>query len=318
MSTENTYNHYESIYWVFTQLCNDKCDHCYNSSGPQGERISEEDCMNIIANLPDTVDRLILSGGEPLAEKKLLYNILDRLKERFNGATQIMLQTNGDLLTGEILDTLVEKGVTRIDLASIDRYHKNAGARLGVLKELFFSRGFSDENSAPLIEKDTYLKNEKLSFGYWGATEDLWLGGNWARGRAMEKNGWLKNPDHNFCKILSGARGFLGGTELPMEISIQLWKINPCCPGTKFPMGDARKEKVADVLQRISKIEMFQKLNLGEPWQMGKHIGISEEQAKAETAVVENICLYCDLFFLKHVDSKTLEPKILITTLPNI
>jgi hypothetical protein len=138
----------------------------------------------------------------------------------------------------------------------------------------------------------------------------MWLGGNWARGRAMEKNNWLKNPDHNFCKILSGARGFLGGTELPMEISIQLWKINPCCPGTKYPMGDARKEKVADVLQRVSKMEVFQKLNLGEPWQMGKHIGISEEQAKADTAVVENICLYCDLFFLKHIDSKTLELKI--------
>ncbi|MEO7767877.1 MAG: radical SAM protein [Ferruginibacter sp.] len=317
MTAENNYNHYESIYWVFTQLCNDKCDHCYNSSGPQGERISEQDCMMIIENLPDTVDRLILSGGEPLTEKILLYKILDRLKEKFNGATQIMLQTNGDLLTGEILDILVEKGVTRIDLASIDRYHKNAGARLEVLKQVFFSRGFSDDNTAPLIEKETYLKKGKLSFGYWGATEDMWLGGNWARGRAMEKNNWLKNPNHNFCKILSGARGFLGGTELPMEISIQLWKINPCCPGTKYPLGDARKEKVADVLQRVSKMEVFQQLNLGEPWQMGKHIGISEEQAKAETVVLENICLYCDLFFLKHLDSKTMEPKEGHTHFPN-
>ncbi len=45
---------------------------------------------------------------------------------------------------------------------------------------------------------------------------------------------------------------------------------------------------------------------------MGKHIGISEDQAKAETAVVENICLYCDLFFLKHIDSVTLELKTAI------
>lgn len=74
-------------------------------------------------------------------------------------------------------------------------------------------------------------------------------------------------------------------------------------------MGDARKEKVADVLQRISKMEVFQKLNLGEPWQMGEHIGISVDQAKVETAVVENICLYCDLFFLKHINSKTMELK---------
>ena len=25
----------------------------------------------------------------------------------------------------------------------------------------------------------------------------------------------------------------------------QLWKINPCCPGTKDPLGDARIEKVS-------------------------------------------------------------------------
>lgn len=310
MNQDPDFNKYESIYWVFTQLCNDKCDHCYNSSGPQGTRITEEECMHIIENLPDRLGRLILSGGEPLAEKKLLYSILDKLKEKYKGATQVMLQTNGDLLTGEILDTLIAKGVTRIDLASIDRYHKNAGARLEILKALFFSRGFSDENTAPLIERENYLDNEKLSFGYWGANEEMWLGGNWARGRAMEKNIWLKNPNHNFCKILSGARGFLGGAELPMEISIQLWKINPCCPGTKYPMGDARKEKVTDVLQRVSKMKIFQELNNGEPWKMGESIGITEAEAKKETEVLENICLYCDSFFARYIDPETLQPKV--------
>ena len=39
-----------------------------------------------------------------------------------------MLQTNGDLMTGQILDTLLEKGVC-IDIASIDRYHKHAGKK---------------------------------------------------------------------------------------------------------------------------------------------------------------------------------------------
>jgi MoaA/NifB/PqqE/SkfB family radical SAM enzyme len=73
------FNHIESVYWVFTQLCNDKCDHCYNTSGPQGERISEEDCLAIIDNLPDSIGRLILSGGEPLADKKLLFSVLDKL-----------------------------------------------------------------------------------------------------------------------------------------------------------------------------------------------------------------------------------------------
>jgi organic radical activating enzyme len=34
-------------------------------SGPKGERISHEECMAIIENLPDRIDRIILSGGEP-------------------------------------------------------------------------------------------------------------------------------------------------------------------------------------------------------------------------------------------------------------
>ena len=59
------FNHCESIYWVFTQLCNDKCDHCYNSSGPQGTRISAQDCLRIVRNLPDSVDRSSSPAASP-------------------------------------------------------------------------------------------------------------------------------------------------------------------------------------------------------------------------------------------------------------
>lgn len=297
------FNHCESLYWVFTQLCNDECDHCYNDSGPYGARISEEECMMIIDNLPERIDRIILSGGEPIADRKKLYNILDALRERYTDqGTQIMLQTNGDLLTEEILDILIEKGVTRFDIASIDRFHKKAGARLMELAELFESRGVNGEDKDPLVDKQNYLHGHPLSWGAWGATDDMWLGGNWARGRAMEKDIWKRDPEHNFCTILSGARNFLGGYEdIPQEISIQLWRINPCCPGTKFPMGDARKEKVADVLARMAEHPVFKKLNEGDPWRMGEHLGVTEAEAKARTRELENICLYCDAFFNEHL-----------------
>jgi Radical SAM superfamily/4Fe-4S single cluster domain len=302
------FNHCESIYWVFTQLCNDKCDHCYNLSGPQGARISEEDCMAIIDNLPDHIDRLILSGGEPLADKKLLYAILDRLHERYAGRTQIMLQTNGDLLTGDILDTLIAKGVSRFDIASIDRYHKHAGDRLLTLAELFESRGVNGDDRDPLIEKDTYLVTQHpLSWGYWGATDDMWLGGNWARGRAMEKDIWKRDPSHNFCKVLSGGIGFLTGSEgIPQEISIQLWRINPCCPGTLKAMGDARRDKVADVLARVAQSPVFQKINEGDPLSMGESVGISREFAEARNEQLQNVCLWCDEFFRQYFDVDTL------------
>jgi hypothetical protein len=226
------------------------------------------------------------------------------LKERYDDRTQIMLQTNGDLLNEERLDTLIEKGVTRFDIASIDRFHKHAGARIMELADLFETRGVAGDEKDPLVEKENYLVDTRLSWGYWGATDDMWLGGNWARGRAMETDIWKRDPHHNFCTILSGARNFLGGYEdIPQEISIQLWKINPCCPGTKFPMGDARTEKVVDVLQRVSKMEVFQHLNDGEPWKMGAHLGISEEEAKRLTEEDQNICLYCDRFFNDHMQA---------------
>jgi organic radical activating enzyme len=305
------FNHCESLYWVFTQLCNDQCDHCYNLSGPQGARISEAECMQIIDNLPDQIDRIILSGGEPLADKKLLYAILDRLGERYGDTTQIMLQTNGDLLNGEILDHLIAKGVSRFDIASIDRYHKHAGDRLMILAELFESRGVNGDDRDPLVEKETYLvKNHPLSWGYWGATDDMWLGGNWARGRAMQKDIWKRDSSHNFCKVLSGGIGFLTGAEgIPQEISIQLWRINPCCPGTYKAMGDARTEKVADVLARVAQSPVFQRLNEGDPLGMGESVGIDRQFAEARNQALQNVCLWCDEFFRDYFDMETLQSK---------
>lgn len=301
---KSDFNHLESLYWVFTQVCNDQCNHCYNLSGPKGDKITEEDCLAIINNLPERIDRIILSGGEPLAEKSKLFLILDHLREKYGATqTQIMLQTNGDLLNEDSLDILIEKGVTRFDIASIDRFHKFKGERLDILSKLFHSRGVSGDQKDPLIEKENYLHQKNLSWGFWGATEDMWLGGNWARGRALQTNLWKKDATHNFCEILSGARNFLGGyDDIPQEVSIQLWKINPCCPGTLYPLGDARIQKVSEVLTRSSKSEIMQALNQGKPLLMGTHLGINLKNATQKAENFENICLYCDAFFREHLE----------------
>jgi organic radical activating enzyme len=303
------FEHIESVYWVFTQLCNDTCAHCYNDSSPRGARISTEECLAIVENLPERIDRLILSGGEPLTERPKLYAILEAIAQKYGKATQVMLQTNGDLLTGAILDELLARGITRIDIASIDRFHKHAGARKGELDQLFRSRGMIDDNTKPLIEKETYLKPDSLSYGFWGANEDLWLGGNWARGQAMKNNLWLRDGRHNFCAILSGGKGFLGGTDLPQEISLQLWKINPCCPGTLHPIGDARTERVSAVLDRVATSPVFAKINEGDPYAMGESLGIPRDHAVARAEALQNVCLWCDEFFEKHFDIRELKPR---------
>jgi organic radical activating enzyme len=293
------FNYIPSVYWVFTQLCNDTCSHCYNLSGPRGERMSLEDCLKIVQHLPDQIDRLILSGGEPLAEKHLLYEILKAIQEKYGDTTRVMLQTNGDLLTDKILDKLLSLGVCRFDIASIDRYHTHKNNHLSNLRSIFQKRNIpcdNDDNTSYFLQEDI------ISWGYWGATEDLWLGGNWARGRALETNTWTQNPAHNFCAIHSGARNFLGGhDDVTQEISIQLWKINPCCPGTKYPMGDARKEKISEILSKVSSHPVFMALNDGEPLKMGEHLGVSPIDAEKQTEKLKNICLYCDQFFTNHM-----------------
>jgi hypothetical protein len=309
MRTQAPAEHFESIYWVFTQLCNDACAHCYNDSSPAGARISTAECLAIVGNLPERIDRLILSGGEPLAERPKLYAILDAVRARYGDTTQVMLQTNGDLLTGEILDELLARGVTRFDVASIDRYHQHAGARRAVLEKLFRSRGMVDDADRPLIEMADYLHRDALSYGFWGANEDFWIGGNWARGNALKTGVWKRDGEHNFCAVLSGGRGFLGGTELPQEISIQLWKINPCCPGTKFPLGDARVERVADVVARVAASPIFASINQGDPYAMGESIGVGGGHGHARAGALGNVCLWCDEFFTRHFDIATLAPR---------
>ncbi len=309
---KSTFEDYYCIYWVFTQLCNDHCDHCYNSSGPQGTRIPEADCMAIIDNLPNGLQQIILSGGEPLADKKLLYAILDALDKKYDGKLFITLQFNGDLLKPKILETLIAKGVNRFSIASIDRYHKNQGERKEQLADLFESYGITFVEGQPKIlksEKDG-MKEIPLTYGFFGATADMWLGGNWARGRALDNDIWKKDGSHNFCAIHSGARGFLGhdDRDVMQELSIQLWKINPCCPGTKVPMGDARKEKVVNVLERMSKHEVMKKLNQGDAYGMGESLGISAQEGLKEAIKAGNVCLWCDKFFGNLYDMKKQKP----------
>jgi organic radical activating enzyme len=311
----NDCNNYGTIYWVFTQLCNDECDHCYNDSGPKGKRMSDEECHQIISNLPEKLGRIILSGGEPLADKKLLYLILETLTKKYGKEFNISLQTNGDLLKPKILDELLEKGVKSFNIASLDRFHKHAGAKLEPLKNLFDSRGLVDV--MPYITVGVYEEGKKqkidsnwITYSYFGANEEMWLGGNWARGRAFEKDLWMQDPLHNFCKIQSGAKNFLGGhKDVIEELSIQLWAINPCCPGTKKAMGNARKEKITDVLLKVKESPIFQTLNNGEPYKMGKSIGITEAYALERGKATQNICLWCDEFFDRHYNIEELRAK---------
>lgn len=294
----------DSLYWVITHNCNDRCDHCYNSSRPKAVELTFDEAAAVIAHFPPKDDaplRIILSGGEPLVNRKLLYFCLDALYEKYGDAVQYMLQTNGDLLTPEILDEILAHHITRIDIASLDRFHKHKGARAELLKSMMEAKGMIFDNEGALISK-TRLTKPTLTFSMWGANDDFWIGGNWARGRAIQKNVMLQNPLHNFCAIPSGAKGFAGKAGVMQEIAIQLYNLYPCCPGTRMPIADLRYDNLNAAIARVMAHPMWQALNDGEPFKMGLYKGISEDDAQLRAMALGNICLWCDEFFEKHYE----------------
>jgi hypothetical protein len=117
----------------------------------------------------------------------------------------------------------------------------------------------------------------------------MWLGGNWARGEALRKDVWLKDGQHNFCAILSGARGFLGGTDLPQELSIQLYRSTPLSRqfSTRY---DARREGLRSWIARL--LTRLPQAHEGNPYGMGELIRRAAHGRERPTPC--NVCLWCD------------------------
>lgn len=291
----------ESLYWVITLKCNDFCDHCYNNSGPKGESIDLQELLKVVPNLPSQLGRIILSGGEPTAEMDKLLNVVKALKNRYADKVPIFLQSNGDLLDARKLKLLLAAGIDRIDITSLDRFHKHQGSRMDQLRELFLAENMIDDNNPVLGHEE---KKHKKIFAFWGANEDIWLKGNWARGRALDNNLSLKNPDHNFCELWSGAKGFLDDQSEQQEVHIQLYRVYPCCPTTLYSMGDARNESVTDILNRHKQEETFQVLNRGDVYTLGTEKGLSREFIKKRIAELGDVCLWCDEYFDKYYDGE--------------
>jgi hypothetical protein len=265
----------ESIYWAFTHRCNQSCSHCYNHSRPGGPTINFDEADAVLANIPRP-NRLILSGGEPLVEKDLLLHILNGAVERFGKELRLAIQTNGDLLDGEALDELLDAGVHSISIASQDDFHAKRNGLRERLQRLFLSRGLRGVD----VGDPSASKPHERTFSFWGATPDLWLGGLWARGRALRNDISLRDPEHNFCSLWSGALGFLDDDSARQEIAIQLTKVYPCCPGTVEALGDVAEESLATILERHRGEPMWEALNRGEPVEMGIVAGVDAEFAR--------------------------------------
>jgi organic radical activating enzyme len=295
----------ESIYWVISRDCNQRCPHCYNDSQPGAPGIARDQVSECVNNLPEPgdvpLDRIILSGGEVLVWPDLLFHTLQLLHDRYRDQVKLMVQTNGDLLDEAMLDRILEHHVSRVDVASMDKYHpKSTLERRGYLENLLRSRGMVEASTIARSSTNAADGKPALVFAFWGATEDKWIGPLWPRGRAHQKKLSKAGPDHRFCSDWSGAKNFLNYRGEGCEVNVQLADVYPCCPMTCRPIGSLLDESLIAMLDRCAEHPVYRALNEGRPEAMGEFIGISEEEGFRRSRELGNHCLWCDEFFTKH------------------
>ncbi len=295
----------DSIYWVISRDCNQRCPHCYNNSEPGAPGLTVEQVSACVRNLPDPEDvavgRIILSGGEVLVWPALLFHTLSALHDRYGEPTQLMVQTNGDLLDAAMLDWLLAARVRRIDVSGMDQYHpKSTLRRRELIEAMFASRGMVEASTIAATAGTDSGGHGPVVYAFWGATEDLWIGPLWPRGRARKHHLSTAGPHTDFCGNWSGAKGFLDYRAAGCEVNLQLADVYPCCPMTCRPMGSLLTEPLIAILDRCAPHPVYRALNEGRPDKMGEFLGITEEEGFRRSRELGNHCLWCDEFFTKH------------------
>ena len=283
----------ESIYWVISRDCNQRCGHCYNNSEPGAPGLSLDEIERCVEHFPVPDDvpvhRVILSGGEVLVWPELLFRALECLNQHFGDATEFWIQTNGDLLDATVLKRLLAHNVVRVDVSSMDAFHnKSTVARRRELVMLFEKHG---------LHRELFIGTRRPSYAFWGATEDKWIGPLWPRGRARQNGLSAASVDNKFCSMWSGAKGFLNYRQPGSEVNIQLADVYPCCPMTCRPLGSLLAEPLTELLDRCAEHPVYRALNAGRPDIMGESLGVSEAEARERIEVLGNECLWCDEFF---------------------
>ncbi len=113
-----------------TDLCNYRCTYCMPPEGvqrlPHSEILTfEEICSVVNAAIPLGINRVRLTGGEPLVRRGVPE--LVRMLSRMPGVEEVYLTTNGSLLD-KFADALKTNGLSRINVSldslRADRFHR--------------------------------------------------------------------------------------------------------------------------------------------------------------------------------------------------
>lgn len=328
----------ESIYYVLCWHCHRRCKHCYEERfrpyiRDELEEVVAEAQRNaprIIANLPasmryreqvevdgamtsvERIGRIIISGGDVMTEpvrERVLYPTLEAIRDKYSavGGVKIVVQTTGDLLTPSIIDELLALGVWTISVSGMDDYHvgmegKKRQKLIDDLQAMFAAAGV--ENAALFDERRQQMSPETALYNMFGATEEVWIGKLWPRGRAWQNGLSTATLDDNFCNAWSGGLNFLHHGQAGSEVSIDpTGDVYPCCLKTAHPLGNLVEESLLSILDDLADHPAIQAINAGAPEKMGEFAGWSEAkfiEASKTTSPdgkpYQNLCIGCDSF----------------------
>ncbi|MCX6231536.1 MAG: radical SAM protein [Bacteroidetes bacterium] len=106
----------DELRFAVTLKCNGACRHCYNLSGKDFDRLSADDFIRIIKEvyeLNPNLDRMVLTGGEPMLEKEKVLQITRFARSL---GIKVRLVTRGWELNTAVCHELKEAGVTKIQI----------------------------------------------------------------------------------------------------------------------------------------------------------------------------------------------------------
>jgi len=106
------------VWWQITHRCNLKCIHCF--AYDTFEELSTEEAKSVIDQLSSIgIVILKITGGEPLIRE----DIFELLKYATSKNLDIILSTNGTLITPKVAEILVESGIknVQVSLESADK-----------------------------------------------------------------------------------------------------------------------------------------------------------------------------------------------------
>lgn len=334
----------ESIYYVLCWACHRKCKHCYEARfrpyvrGALREVVDEARTAfpKVIANLPDELryldlaapsetepkgyvarpGRIILAGGEVLVDsvrEEVLYPALEAIRDKYAGqGVRVIVQTTGDLVTPEIVDDLLSRGVWMISCAGMDDFHVGMEGDKRVplqerLRAMFEAAGMRDSVLGVTVRDWSDRSSDSPVYSFFGATEDAWIGKIWPRGRAWENSLSKATIQDNFCNAWSGGLNFLNRGYSGSEVSIDPnGDVFPCCLKTARPLGNLREERLDDILDSLVGHPAFEAISMGHPERMGLAHGWDTARFLEESRTTKpngepyrNLCIGCDRFHEK-------------------